>query len=116
MRIMINKKALLCAILSLFLSQNASAFCDTLNTRVNITTTPGNVQYVTTKSKEVFVKNSKNPISPYTVGLTVSNLSIAGSARASTEVLDKQICVSLGVLNLKIGYEPGNLVVFIDKK
>lgn len=112
---MMNKKAFLCAILSLFLSQNASAFCDTLNIRVNITTTPGNVQYITTKSKEEFTKNSKNPVSPYTVGLTISNLSIAGSARASTEVLDKQICTNIGVLNLKIGYEPGNLLVYIDK-
>ena len=113
---MINKKTLLCAVLSLFLSQNASAFCDTLNTRVNITTNPGNVQYITTKSRSEFIKGSNQVVSPNTLGLTVSNLTIWGSARSNIERLDKQICASLGVLNFKMGYENGDLKVYIDKK
>ncbi len=113
---MMNKKTLFAALLSLFLSQNASAFCDILNTRVNVITNQGNVQYITTKSRSEFLKDAKQPISPNTLGLTVSNLSISGSAKANMETLGKQICVSLGILNFKMGYEKGALKVYIDKK
>ncbi len=113
---MMNKQTVLCAILSLFLSQNASAFCDTVNTRVNITTNPGNVQYITTKSRSEFIHNSNYAVSPNTLGLTVSNLSISGSVKAKVEQLDKQICASIGILNFKMGYDNGNLKVYIDKK
>lgn len=111
-----NKKIILCAILSLFLSQNASAFCDKTSTRIQITTNPGNVQYITTKSRKEFLSNSKTTVSPNTLGLTVSNLSISGNAQATVEKQGNQICASLSFLNFKMGYEKGNLKVYIDKK
>ena len=113
---MMKKRTLLWALLSLFLSQNASAFCDMTNTRVNITTNPGNVQYITTKSRSEFLNASQHQVSPNTLGLTVSNLTISGGVVPRFERLDKQICVGIDTLNFKMGYERGNLKVFIDKK
>ena len=113
---MMNKKAIFCAILSLFLSQNASAFCDTLNVRVDISTNPGNVQYITTKSKDEFIRGSKQVVSPNTLGLTVSNLTVSAKARAKIEELGNQYCASLGALHFNMGYESGDLKVYIDKK
>ena len=113
---MMNKKSFLCAVLSLFLSQNASAFCDVVSTRVNITTNPGNVQYITTKSRSEFLHGANQVVSPNTLGLTVSNLSVSGTAQVNIETLGKQICASLGVLNFKMGYQNGDLKVYIDKK
>ena len=108
---MIKTKTLFYVLLLLFLSQNASAFCDRTSTRINITTSPGNVQYITTKSKSEFLQGVGYQISPNTLGLTVSNLSISGSAKANVEKLDKQICASLGTINFKMGYNNGDLRV-----
>ncbi len=115
---MMNKKIILCAILSLFLSQNASAFCDKISTRVQITTNPGNVKYITTLSRSDFIQGKKYKVSPNTLGLTVADLSIsiAGKAQPKIERQGKQICVSLDALAFKMGYEKDGLKVYIDKK
>lgn len=115
---MTNKKALFLAILSLFLSQNASAFCDKIATRVQITTNPGNVQYITTLSRSDFIQGKKHKVSPNTLGLTVADLSISisGKTQPKIERQGKQICVSLDTLAFKMGYEKGGLKVYIDKK
>ena len=113
---MTNKKLLFCAILSLFLSQNASAFCDKSSTRIQITTNPGNVQYITTRSREDFIQNRNYKVSPHTLGLTASELSISAQPKSKIERLGKQICVSLDSLSFKMGYEKDGLKVYIDKK
>lgn len=113
---MMNKKIILCAILSLFLSQNASAFCDKTSTRVQITTNPGNVQYITTLSREDFIRNRSYKVSPHTLGLTVSELTISAQPRTKIEEQGNQICVTLDTLSFKMGYEKNGLKVYIDKK
>ena len=102
------------SLLSLFLAQNASAFCDSASTRIYITTNPGNVKYITTRSKHDFVHSSPYPVNPNTLGLTVSRLNITGSATPNIDSKDGKTCVSLGTLNFKMGYD--DLTVYIDKK
>ena len=101
-------------LLFLFSAQNASAFCNTISTRVYISMNPGNVRYVTTQSKKDFIRSAPNPVSPNTLGLTVAYLNITGDARPNVETQDGKTCVSLGTLNFKMGYD--DLVVYIDKK
>ena len=113
---MMNKKIILCAILSLFLSQNASAFCDKASTRVQITTNPGNVQYITTLSREDFIQGKKHKVSPHTLGLTVSELTISAQPKTKIEEQGDKICVTLDSLAFKMGYEKNGLKVYIDKK
>lgn len=113
---MTNKKLLFCAILSLFLSQNASAFCDKVSTRVQITTNPGNVQYITTLSREDFIRNRNYKVSPHTLGLTASELTISAQPKSKVEIQGNQICVTLESLAFKMGYEKEGLRVYIDKK
>ena len=109
-----QKMYLLLPLLSLFFVQNANAFCDTLSTRVYISMNPGNVKYITTRSKHDFIKASPHPVSPNTLGLTVSRLGIKGDARPNVEVEGDKMCVSLGTLNFTMGYD--DLTVYIDKK
>lgn len=113
---MMNKKIILCAILSLFLSQNASAFCDKSSTRVQITTNPGNVQYITTLSREDFIRNRNYKVSPHTLGLTASELTISAQPKPKVEVQGNQFCITLESLSFKMGYEKNGLKVYIDKK
>ena len=108
------KMSLLLSLLSLLFSQNASAFCDSASTRVYITMNPGNVKYITTQSKHDFIRSAPNPVSPNTLGLTVARLGITGDARPHIETQDGKMCVSLGTLNFKMGYD--DLTVYIDKK
>lgn len=110
------KKLSVLALLSVFLTQNASAFCDSMNTRVTITTNPGNVKYITTLSRDEFVKKAKQKVSPNSVGLTVSNLTVKGEAEGRVETDNNRTCVSLGSVDFRMGYETGDLVVYIDKK
>lgn len=109
-----QKIYLLLLLLSLFLSQNASAFCNSTNTRVYITTNPGNVKYITTRSKHDFIHSVPHPVSPNTLGLTVSHMNIKGEATPNVEVEGDKMCVSLKTLNLKM--ENDILTVYIDKK
>ena len=75
---------------------------------------PGNVKYITTKSKHEFIHSSPHPVSPNTLGLTVAHLNITGDARPNVEIEGGKTCVSLGTLNFKMGYD--DLTVYIDKK
>ena len=109
-----QKIYLLLPLLSLVFAQNASAFCDSTNTRVYITTNPGNVKYITTRSKHDFIHSVSQPVSPNTLGLTVSHMNIKGEATPNVEVQGNQMCVSLGTLNLRM--ENDELTVYIDKK
>ena len=109
-----KKMFFLLFLLFLFLAQKASAFCNTISTRVYITMNPGNVKYITTQSRYDFIRSAPYPVSPNTLGLTVAQLSITGEARPNVETENGQSCVSLGTLDFKMGYE--NLVVYIDKK
>ena len=110
-----KKKVSFClALLLLFLSQKASAFCDTMSTRVYLNMNPGNVKYVTTRSRHDFIRSSPYPVSPNTLGLTVSHLSITGEARPRVETEDGKSCVSLESVNFNMGYD--QLIVYIDKK
>ena len=102
------------ALLSCFWAQKASAFCNSMSTRVYITTNPGNVQYITTKSRNEFLKYATKGASPNTVGLTVARLSYSGKPQANIEEQDGQVCASLGAIDIKLGYE--DLTVYIDKK
>lgn len=102
------------SLLSLLLVQNASAFCDKSATRVYVTTNPGNVKYITTRSKHDFIHSSPHPVSPNTLGLTVSHMTVKGDATPNVEIEGDKMCVSLGSLNLKM--ENDVLTVYIDKK
>ena len=101
-------------LLSLLFVQNASAFCDSSSTRINITMIPGNVKYITTRSRHDFIHSSNHPVSPNTLGFTVSNLTITGNALSDVEIEDGKMCVSMGTLNIRMEYDP--LIVYIDKK
>lgn len=109
-----KKTYLLLPLLSLFFCQNASAFCDSSSTRINITMNPGNVKYITTRSRHDFIHASPHPVSPNTLGLTVSNLTITGDAQPNIEIEDGKMCVSLKTLNFRMSYD--DLTVYIDKK
>ena len=111
-----QKIVFLSLLLSLLFSQNASAFCNSVSTRVYVTMNPGNVKYITTRSRDDFIRNihTKHRISPNTLGLTVANLTIKGEARPRVDRENNQICVSIDSLSFKMGYD--DLTVYIDKK
>ena len=109
-----KKMCLLLALLSLLFVQNASAFCDSVSTRVYITTNPGNVKYVTTRSKHDFIHSSPYPVSPNTLGLTISRLGATYDALPNVEVSGDMMCISIKELTVKMGYD--ELIVYIDKK
>ena len=102
------------ALLLFFSPQKASAFCNSMRTQVYITTNPGIAQYITTKSRNEFLKYASTPASSNTVGLTVARLSYSGKPQPNIEEEDGQVCVSLGAIDIKLGYE--DLTVYIDKK
>ena len=108
------KISLFLPLLSLLFIQNASAFCNLASTRVYITMNPGNVKYITTQSKRDFIKSAPHPVSPNTLGLTLTRLGITGKALPREEIQDGKICVSLKTLDFKMGYD--ELTVYIDKK
>ncbi len=101
-------------LLLLLFVQNASAFCDSASTRVYITSNPGNVKYITTRSKHDFINSAPHPVSPNTLGLTISHMTLKGEAIPNIETEDGKMCVSLGTLNIKM--ENDELTVYIDKK
>ena len=109
-----RKTYLLSLLLSVFFIQNASAFCDSSATRVYIQMNPGNVKYITTRSKHDFIHSAPHPVSPNTLGLTVAHLNITGDATPNVEIEEGKTCVSLKTLNFKMGYD--DLTVYIDKK
>ena len=105
-------------LLSVLLAQNASAFCDTMTTRVNVDTLPGNPVYITTRSRQDFINGAQQKVSPNTLGLTVAKLNVQGRAEPEKEVpvQNGSMCASLGTVYFTIGYGSGDLTVYIDKK
>ena len=108
------KNILLLPVLSVLFSQNASAFCESSSTAVSITINPGNVKYITTMSRDDFIRQPGQSISPYTLGLTVAKLNITGDATPNVEVQNNKMCVSLSSVHINMGYD--DLRVYIDKK
>lgn len=105
-------------LLSVVLSQNASAFCDTMSTRVYVDMLPGHPTYITTRSRKDFISGAKQKVSPNTLGLTVAQLTVSGQAEPDLNLANQteEICAGLGTVRFKMGYDTGNLTVFIDKK
>ena len=89
-------------LLSLLFAQNASAFCDRIQTHVSITTNPGTVKYITTRSRHDFIHAAPHPVSPNTLGLTVAHMTVKGDATPNVEIEGDKMCVSLKTLNLKM--------------
>lgn len=101
-------------LLSLFLSSNASAFCEAQTPRIILDAETGVVRYITHLSKNEFAKRSPVPVSPNTLGLTVAKLNMTGTGIPYLKQNGMRACVGISELRLKIGYDTLN--VFIDKK
>ncbi len=112
------KKTSFIALLSLLFSQNASAFCDTMATRVYVDMMPGNPTYITTRSRQDFISSADQKVSPNTLGLTVARLTIEGTPDPMVDVITENgyMCASLKTIRFKMGYDTGAIQVFIDKK
>ncbi|MBP5343976.1 MAG: hypothetical protein J6Y85_02755 [Alphaproteobacteria bacterium] len=95
-------------------AQNATSFCSAINTRVNVKLNMSVPKYITTLSRQDFLKKAKGKASPYTLGLTVSQLQLNGDAKARTTVQNDKVCV--GISELDIVLEDPDLTVYIDKK
>ena len=95
-------------------AKNATSFCTAINTQVNMKLNMSVPTYITTLSRRDFLKKAKGKISPYTLGLTVSQLQLNGKAKAITTRNGNQVCV--GISELDIALEDPNLTVYIDKK
>ena len=111
------KKILFCLLLfivSPVFAQNAMPFCTGASTQIHVNTKLGNPKYVTNLSRRQFLQRAGGKASPYTLGLTVSQLQLSGSAKPRIEQNGKQICVSIAELNIDIGFP--ELTVYIDKK
>lgn len=101
-------------LLSFVFIQNASAFCDGFETKISVSTNIGTVKYITTRSKRDFIRSSPTPVSPNTLGLTVSRVGMTGGYTANIETEDGKTCVSLKTVDLKLAND--ELTVYIDKK
>lgn len=113
-----NKKTFFFALLSLVFSQKASAFCESMATRVYIDMMPGNPTYITTRSRQDFMASSTQKISPNTLGLTLAKLTIQGRPDPIVDVVSENgfMCAGLKTIRFKMGYDTGAIQVFIDKK
>ena len=108
-------KYFLCLVLCLFLSQNANAFCSRVIPWTMVETRTGTVRYITHLSRDEFLRNAPHQMSPYTLGMTVSDLKKTGSAEPDFQIMDGHvICVQIKKMDLVIGYD--TLDVYIDKK
>ncbi len=102
-------------LLCLFWAQNATAFCRTVSPKVNIVTKPGSVRYITTMSRQEFLKKAPRTMSPNTLGMTVSNLNVTGKSVPDLQQQSRAVaCVQLREINLTMGYDI--IDVYIDKK
>lgn len=101
-------------LLSLFLAQNANAFCTGQTPRIVLDTETGRVQYVTHLSKDEFARQSPVPVSPNTLGLTIAKLNVTGTGVPDIQQKGVRACIGIREMRLKIGYD--TLKVFIDKK
>jgi len=102
-------------LLCLFLSQNANAFCRRVLPQTTVETRTGIVRYITHLSRDEFLRNAPQKMSPNTLGMTVTKLGITGSAEPEIQMLDNRTaCVQIKSMGLVIGYD--TLDVYIDKK
>lgn len=107
-------KKLLIILLYLFWAQNANALCEKNNIEINIKVRPGKVIYDSNYSRNEFGKLVKGPVSPNTLGLTVSNMIVAMTGETYAKPEGQRFCVGLKSITFTIGYE--QIMVYIDKK
>jgi len=102
-------------LLCLILSGKANAFCRSIIPWTMVDTRTGTVRYITHLSRNEFLRNAPQKMSPNTLGMTVSKLGITGSAEPEIQYLENHtFCVQIKRLDLTIGYD--TLDVYIDKK
>ena len=102
-------------LLCLILSGKANAFCHTITPWTNVNTKTGTVRYITHLSRNEFLRNAPQKMSPNTLGMTVSKLGITGSAEPEVQYLENHTyCVQIKRMDLDLGYN--TLDVYIDKK
>ena len=108
-------KQILTLLLCLILSGKANAFCRTITPWINVDTKTGTVRYITHLSRDEFLRNAPQKMSPNTLGMTVSKLGITGSAEPEVQSLGNHtFCVQIKRMDLSLGYN--TLDVYIDKK
>ena len=95
-------------------AQNATPFCTSMTTRVHIQTHIGNPKYISSYSKSEFLKKEGRRFDPYTMGLTVAEMTMKTKATPSLEQNAGKICVGIADLDIELDYP--NLTVYIDKK
>ncbi len=101
-------------IVSFFWTQNANAFCQSVDTQVVLETETATVEYRTDRSRHEFLKEYGGKVSPNTLGLTVVQLGANSVADPFLEQRGKKACVGVRKISVKIGYD--KLRVYIDKK
>ena len=78
-------------------------------------TRTGTVRYITHLSRDEFLRNAPQKMSPNTLGMTVTKLGLTGSAEPEIQMVDSHTaCVQIKKMDLVIGYD--TLDVYIDKK
>lgn len=108
-------KTFLIGLLCLIWAGNASAFCRQETPWATVETKPGFVRYLTHLSREEFLKQAPQKMSPNTLGMTVSKLGISGSAEPNIQKINNSsVCVQIKEFKLILGYD--TLDVYIDKK
>lgn len=111
--------------LSLFWIQKANALCDKIPIEVKITMEPTSVIYNHSLSRKDFPRTANKPLSPNTLGLTVSRVRVEADTRASSvgsqssvysgiPINSQRSCVGLNQIHFKIVLD--TLQVYIDKK
>jgi hypothetical protein len=108
------KYILILLIVSFFYSQNANAFCESVDTQIILEADAGTVEYRTDLSKNEFLKLHGGKVSPNTLGLTVVQLEAKSIADPFLEQKGRKACVGVRKISVKIGYD--TLRVYIDKK
>ena len=105
----------LIVILCLFLGTNANAFCQRIIPSATVSASTGFVRYITHLSRDEFLRNAPQKMSPNTLGMTVSRLGVTGSADPEVQRTERNLfCVQIRSVHLTIGYE--TLDVYIDRK
>ncbi|MDY6407535.1 MAG: hypothetical protein SPL08_02365 [Pseudomonadota bacterium] len=102
-------------LLCLIFSGKANAFCRTITPMITVFTRAGVVRYITHLSRDEFLRNAPQKMSPNTLGMTVSKLGITGSADPEVQHIEGHtFCVQIKRFDLTIGYN--TLDVYIDRK
>lgn len=94
--------------------QNATALCAKNNIEVVIRARPGKVVYDHSLSRHQFQSVSPVPVSPNTLGLTLTNLKISASGIPYLKKEQNRYCIGIQKVVFEIGYD--NIKVLIDKK